>query len=159
MYSVLAESQVQTGFSLSSGYNRVGLYVDAGALVQLSGHKFQLGTRFYGPDYVFESDLFGVSAGYSYVFESGKWFFEPGIRSALFREKKNASTLLLTEFLLNQSMGCFLGSHVRIHAGMGLGVVLNKYTYQVQPLTGTTGYMNYEFSLGIAYFFAGSADN
>ena len=63
-----AFGQTQLGTTFKTGFNRIGLYVDQTLNFDLNNNQFDFGLRFYGPDFVFERDIIGLSIGYSHNF-------------------------------------------------------------------------------------------
>ncbi|MBI3134759.1 MAG: hypothetical protein HYZ14_08815 [Bacteroidetes bacterium] len=137
---------------MNSGFNRVGLYADAGLELAIQSHQVHLGARYYGPDYVFESDVLGVSLGYTYSFSKNRWWFGPGVSGGFFHETKSASELFLSEFLLRNTLGYEFGKPFAVYSSIGLGAVMNTYQTVNTVSKSTSGYINYEFSIGIKYY-------
>ena len=142
--------QVQIGSTFRSGFNRVGLYFDQTLNIELNSHQLDAGVRFYGPDYVFETNAPGLSLGYQYNITSSNFYFSPGLTASVFHENKNSAELLMADFLLIQKLGVFAGDRWSFFYQAGIGAVLNKYK---TPVTASTlSYINYEFALGIKYY-------
>src|SRR5688572_6581956 len=105
LWSWRAETQTRIGFSGNSGFNRVGLYFAGGIDFDLNQHQVHAGLKYYGPDFVFESNVVGFNLNYNYAFLSGNWFFGPSLSTTFFHEKKSTTELYLTELLARSVFG------------------------------------------------------
>lgn len=152
-------SQKRFGVGVSSGFNRIGLYFDAGPDLNFNAHQVHAGIKYYGPDFVFESDVIGLSLGYNYAFYSGRWFFGPGLSTSFFREKKSTNEIFLAEILLRNIFGFEFGERFSVYSALGLGTVINRHSNYTFNSTSSTSYINYEFSLGVKYYLRIPSDN
>lgn len=154
-----ALSQNRTGFSGNCGFNRVGVYFGGGVDFDLNQHQVHAGIKFYGPDVVFESNVVGLDLNYNYAFHSGNWFFGPSLSSSFFHEFKSTSELYLSEFLIRSVFGYEFGERVSAYSSFGLGAILNQSHNFVSGIDSFNSYINYEFSLGIKYYWRVPSDN
>lgn len=152
-------SQNRVGSSVNLGVNRIGYFASAGIDFDLNGHQFHGGIKFYCPDLVFETNVIGPSLGYNYSFNSGNWFFGPGFNAALFHEKKTTNEMFLSEVLLKNKFGYEFGERVSLYSNLGIGAVINRNTNSITAQHFVSSYINYEFSLGIIYYWRVPADN
>jgi len=151
-------SQTRICASVNSGFNRIGLYVDAGADLDYKRSQFHLGARYYGPDYFFETDAVGLSISYQYVFSQNNWFFGPGLSGAVFfKQKKVFSETSLAEILVRHTVGYEFKSRFSIYTSLGLGTVINTYTNNLGE-SSNLSYINYEFSVGFKYYLRSFTD-
>jgi len=151
--SICASSQFKTGISLQSGFNRIGLYYDASALFDFGKHQGRFGLKYYGPDYVFEKHTAGLSLGYKFIFGESVWKFGQGISASFFHENKSTVSLTLSDIQLQFTTIRTLGKKMEVYSSLGLGAVINQFTNVAGNNDGNTGYINYEFALGINYIF------
>jgi hypothetical protein len=159
LFSVWSFGQNRIGFGVNSGINRVGFYVDAGFDFDLNSHHVHGGIRYYGPDLVFETNVVGMSMAYGYSMYSGSWFFEPGIQASFFHENKSTSEMYLSEVLVRNRFGYEFGERISLHSNLGLGAVINQNYNFISGLSSVSSYINYEFSLGVIYYWRVPADN
>lgn len=157
MSSGLTQSKIGTG--LQAGVNRIGLYADASLVFLMESHQVQGGIRYYGPDYVFESNNIGMSVGYNYLFSANKWSFGPGLHGAFFHENKSTVELTLSELLLEHRLIYHFRPNFAVHQWIGLGAVLNKHTNYLIGTTSLTSYLNYEFAIGFIYYWRSATDS
>lgn len=155
----MSASQNRIGSGVNIGVNRIGYFADAGIDFDLNGHQLHGGIKFYGPDLVFETNVIGPSLGYSYTFNSGNWFFGPGVHAAIFHEKKTNSKMFLSEFTISNKFGYEFGERISLYSNLGLGAVINQNSNLTTSYRSVSSYINYEFSLGIIYFWRVPADN
>lgn len=158
-FSVLSLGQTRIGFGINSGMNRIGLYADAGIDFDLNSNHVHAGIKYYGPDFVFETNVVGLSLGYLYSFEAGNWFFGPGINASFFHENKSVSEMYLSELLLKNRFGYEFGERISLYSNLGVGAVINQNYNFITGLNSVSSYINYEFSLGIIYYWRVPADN
>ena len=154
--SVSGKSQFRSGLSVQSGFNRIGLYYDASALFDFGKHQAKFGLKYYGPDYVFEKHTPGLSLGYKFVLGESKWKFGQGVSASFFHENKSTVSLTLSDIQIQFTTLRTWGEKIALYSSLGLGAVINQYTNIAGSNDGTTGYINYEFALGIQYVFHSS---
>ncbi|MBK9191134.1 MAG: hypothetical protein IPM77_06235 [Crocinitomicaceae bacterium] len=155
-FSVCGKSQFKPGISLQTGFNRIGLYYDASVLFDFGKHQAKFGLKYYGPDYVFENHTPGLSLGYKFVFGESNWKFGQGISASFFHENKSTVSLTLSDIQLQFTTIRSMGKKMEIFSVLGLGAVINQFTNITGSNDGTTGYINYEFALGVNYMFGNS---
>lgn len=154
-----ASAQNRIGFGLNTGVNRVGFYYDGGLDFDLNSHHVYAGIKYYGPDVVFETNVIGLSLAYNYAFNAGSWFFGPGIQTSFFHENKSVSEMYLSEILLKNKFGYEFGERISLYSNLGIGAVINQNYNFITGLSSASSYVNYEFSLGIIYYWRVPADN
>lgn len=135
------------------------MYFDAGLEFDLNNHQIHAGVKYYGPDYVFVSNTVGASLAYNYPFTRGNWYCGPGAGISFFHENKSAGEVYVTELLLKNTIGYEIADHFALYSHIGVGTVINKYRHDILNTTGVTSYVNYEFSLGIKYYWSTRSDN
>ncbi len=156
-FSILTMAQSRIGTSVNIGVNRIGYYADAGIDFDLNSHQLHGGIKFYGPDLVFETNVIGLSLGYNYALKTGKWFFGPGLQASFFHENKVDSEMFLSEILIKNKLGYGFGEAFSVYSNLGIGAIINQNS--TTAYHSVTSYINYEFSLGIIYYWRLSADN
>lgn len=158
-FSILVSAQNRIGNGINLGVNRIGYYADAGIDFDLNSHQVHAGIKFYGPDLVFETNVIGISLGYNYALNAGNWFFGPGINAAFFHENKSSSEMYLSDFLVKNKFGYEFGERISLYSNLGVGAVINQNYSFITGNHSVSSYINYEFSLGIVYYWRVPADN
>ena len=120
----------------------------------MNDNQFDFGLRYYGPDFVFEKNIVGLSLGYSHHFYSKyrKFYFGPGISGSFFRENKTSTEFYLSNFMIQNKLGYCINAKWSVFGSTGFGMVVDKINSFVTGQSQTIGYFNYEIALGVKYF-------
>lgn len=153
----MSNAQNRIGTGIKVGVNRIGFYADAGIDFDLNSHQLLGGIKFYGPDLVFETNVIGISLGYNYALNAGNWFFGPGLQASFFHENKIDSEMFLSEILIQNKLGYEFRESFSMYSNLGIGAIINQNS--TAAYHSVTSYINYEFSLGIIYYWRQPADN
>ncbi|MFD1552297.1 hypothetical protein DNU06_11310 [Putridiphycobacter roseus] len=141
--------------SLSTGYNRVGVFLQPEFKVGFNAHHLNFGLKVYGYNLFFAKNVVGPQLGYEIHIKSKneKFEFYPGFSVAIFNEKRIANSLILTELNLSNSLLYFLKPNVGLHSSIGIGYILtHANTFNTNETT-NSAYPSYQISLGILYRF------
>ncbi len=152
--STISNSQTQIGTSFKTGFDRVGLYFDQTLNFDLNDNQFDFGLRYYGPDFVFEKNIVGLSLGYTYNFypKNSRFYLGPGIAGSFFHENKTSTEFYLSNFIIHNRIGYCLSPRWSVFGSTGFGMVVDKINSYITGESQTVGYFNYEITLGIKYY-------
>lgn len=138
---------------INTGLNRVGHSIQTSFQFGLKNHRINVGLKTYLQNHFFEKQILGYSIGYAYFFEgkNDKMYFSPTLNSSWFRENKTISLTYLTEVVLTNKIGFFVGKKLSLFAQTGMGIILHKTETPFLNNLTHIQYPTYEISLGISY--------
>lgn len=156
-----AFSQPRKGTATVLGFDRIGLYLNQSLSMDIGPNQLDFGLRYYGPDYVFERNIVGMSLGYGRILydAGGKWIIIPGLQGAFFRENKTSTELYVSVINVQNRIGWRITPGLTLFAGTGFGIVINKTNSHVTGETYVNPYFNYVAELGLSVRWQGKEKN
>lgn len=155
-FTCLSNAQSSQNFlQVTTGFNRVGFFNEAGFKFEIKHHQFKFGLRHYTLDNFFEKNTIGFSFDYNYQFTSrnNKFFFYPGVSTAFFMENKTNTQVFNSDYKLVNGVGINLNPKWSVFYQLGFGVITTKSYLINSSDVVQISFFNYELAVGLSYRF------